>query len=186
MFDLLVGVTAIVTFLFFLVGGILKGLQNLSYARKTKSECFRTIEDETELNAMLEKPMTLDIRQNKASIEQIFYINFSERIYDLESFCIDDEYTNKKDLFELLKTNKWKYDKQFIEWDTSIIDCEEALIWSTEIREFYSMGKLKWKTITGMKGEFVPSMAAGRERKLAVNIVYKHTFKSFIFHFFQR
>ena len=170
---------AIITFLFFLMGAVFKGIQNLSYTKKSKSDSFKMIQED-EVNKLLKDPLVLDIRLESATIVQNFHIKFSERIFDLEVL-----YASKDAIWqEPFKITR--YDKQDIEFNTSIIDVDESLIWSTVIHEFCSMGKLKWKTATGMLGEFIPEMAAGRERKHAINIVYKHTLKSGIYHFFQR
>ena len=177
--DIIVNWIAIVTFLFFLLGAVLKGVQNLSYTKKSKSDSFKMISEEEALD-LLENPLVLDIRTNTTSVVQDFYIKFSERIFNLKSLSVNEKAITRNSI------KITKYDEQDIEFNTSIIDVEESLVWSTEIREFYSMGKLTWKTATGMKGEFIPEIAAGKERKCAINIVYKHTLQSRIYHFFQR
>jgi hypothetical protein len=170
---------AIITFLFFLFGAVFKGIQNLSYVKKVKSDSFIMIDDKR-ATKLSKRPLVLDLRLSSAPIAQNFHIKFSERIFDLELFYVVE---NEKLFNNCIVTEYGKYD---IDFDTSIIDADESLIWSTEIREFYSMGKLTWRTATGMRGEFIPEMGCGRERKHAINIVYKHTLKSRIYHFFQR
>ena len=181
--EMIVNWTAIITFLFFLSGAVFKGIQNLSYVKKSKTDYFKMISKE-EAVELLENPLVLDIRSSEALDKQDFHIKFSERIFDLEPF--DSEPLPISEAIPQKSFKITKYNKQDIELNTSIIDIEESLIWSAEIREFYSMGKLQWKTATGMIGEFIPDAAAGRERKHVINIVYKHTIRSVMYHFFQR
>ena len=179
MIEILANWIAIITFLFLFLGTIFKGFQNLVYVKKMKIDFFKRVNEE-EMLELLKEPLVLDIRGNIFQEEQAFYIKFSERIFDLEVLYVDEKTIANSDFSAI------KYQKKEIDFDTSVIDIEESIIWSTEIREFYSMGKLKWETATGMIGEFTPAGAAGKEAKNAINIVYKHTFKSIAYHFFQR
>ena len=186
--DIVVNWISIITFSFFLLGGLIKGILNLNYIKQSKADLFMSINEEQALELLErvkkssdERLMVVDIRKiPNSTSHQHFHIKFSERIFDLEIFTANEEQVFSGCL------KRTKYEKQETEFDTSIIDPEENLIWSADVHELQSMDKLMWKTATGLKGEFIPEGAAGKKRKLAKNIVYKHTFRSFGYHFFQR
>ena len=166
-------VIAIVTFLFFLFGGILSGIQNLNYAKRSQSDCFIWIND-SDIKHQFDFCHKVSLTDKEPYCEKLLVYS-RERMYNFEIFTFQ-EYCERKFENSFAKTPIY---------DRAILDPNECVLLTISIPGCMPTHLIKWKTPTNMVGA-ITVCENGKEGNTTENIVYKHTFKSFIFYFFNR
>ena len=164
---------AIITFLFFLVGGVLSGIQNLNYAKRSQTDCFVWVND-SDFNSKFDFCHTLSLTEEKLYYEKLL-VYCRERMYDFKVFSFQ-EYNEKN--------FKDSFSKEPL-YDRTMVDPNECILIIVSIPGCMPTHLISWKTPTNMIGSLVIS-ENGKEGNTTENIIYKHTLKSFVYYFFHR